>query len=286
MAWIGAIAQGVGTTINAPAAGKQASVQNKKIKNALSDYPYVNYGGLRPPRIDANGKEYLRPTQDMTQQIIMDRAQGKGVGYDPERMRLLTDLVKSENQQRREDDVRAANGRLSSSGLSGNPRAYEALAGRVNRDSARSLNDNLAKISIEDLTRANEERDVNTARLQDLNSFNFGQENNAADFDLNVWKAEESAKQGRVGLGFQAADRYRDPASVMATTFGNSLVNLGSQMYGGGSGGGSSPTMSSPTTPNYGGFAGYGLQPTNSNSFNNNWDSYTASKSGRRLGGK
>lgn len=261
MSWIGSIAQGAGTTINAFAGAKQAADQNKKLKNAMSDYPYNPYAGSRPPNIDRPGYEYLRPTQDLTQKTVMDRSQGIGVGYDPQRRQLLTDLVKSQLAQQEEDQYRSAKGAISASGLSGNPRAYEALAGRVKRDTGRQLGDSMAKIAIEDLTRANEERDVNTGRLMDLNSFNFGQENNVADFDLAVWQAEENAKQGRVGLGFDYAQLYRNPYSVAGSTFGNSLVNMGSQMQGGG--GGSSNQMSIQPA-GYSSGAGQGIAPVRS----------------------
>lgn len=271
MAWIGLAAQGVGATINSFAGAKQASDQNKKLKNAMSDYPYSPYGGYKPPRIDRPGYEYLRPTQDLTQQIITDRAQGKGVGYDPAWMKLNQELINSNANMARQDSLRDATGRLSSSGLSGNARAQEALAGRVNRDADRGISDSIRELSIADLERKNQERDDNTSRLQSLNLSNFGQENTAADFDLNQWKAEESAKQGRVGLGFQYAGMYRNPYSVAGSTIGNSLVSAGQQMYGGSSGGGGGSSGQPSIQPasyqgggNYGG-SGQGLQPTSNN---------------------
>lgn len=275
MAWIGLAAQGVGATINSFAGAKQASDQNKKLKNAMSDYPYTPYSGARPPHIDREGYEYLRPTQDLTQQIITDRAQGKGVGYDPAWLQLNADLINSNVNKNREDSIRDANGRLASSGLSGNARAQEALAGRVNRDSNRQASDAMAALSISDLERKNQERDTNTARLQDLNASNFGQENIGAEFDLNKWKAEESAKEGRVGLGFQYADMYRNPYSVAGSTIGTSLINAGSQMYGGSSGGGggggqSSPVQTYSSSAGALNTSGQGLQPTSSYGVNPN----------------
>lgn len=284
----GAIAQGVGTTINAFAAGKQARDQNKKIKNALSDYPYLPYDGKTPPAIDREGFEYLRPTQDLTQRTIMDRSQGIGVGYDPVRAQLMKDLVRSELGMQEEDQLRSAKGAMSSAGLSGNPRAYEALAGRVKRDTGRNYENALSRIAIEDLGRAHEERDVNTARLQDLNTFNFGQENFGAEFDLNKWKAEESAKQGRVGIGLTAAGMHRNPYSVAGNIFGDSLVNLGGSMMGGG-GGGQQPTQTQSPTMSQGSsssFQGYGLQPTNYAQLVNSYQNQaSANRSGRRISG-
>lgn len=159
-------------------------------------YEFQPYSGLRPPRIDyttdqGQKVEYLRPTQDLTQKTIMDRSQGIGVGYDPQRTKLLMDLARSQNQMSLEDSLRSAKGSIAASGLSGNPRAYEAIAGRAQRDSARSLDNSMKEISVSDLERANQERDINTARLQALNTSNFGQENNAANFDFNVYNAEQ-----------------------------------------------------------------------------------------------
>lgn len=154
-------------------------------------YEFKPYSGLRPPRIDTKDKEILRPTQAQTYDILMKRSRGEGVGYDPQRRELLAKLVKNELAAQEEDQLRSAEGAISQAGLSGNPRAYEALAGRVKRDTGRNLENSMSRIAIEDLTRANEERDINTARLQDLNTFNFGQENNRANFDLSVYGAEE-----------------------------------------------------------------------------------------------
>lgn len=290
MAWIGLAAQGVGSTINAFAGAKQASDQNKKLKNAMSDYPYVAYNGARPPSVDRPGYEYLRPTQDLTQQIVMDRAQGKGVGYEPAWLQLNSDLIKSNLDKTREDNIRDANGRLASSGLSGNVRAQEALSGRVNRDSARTQGDALTALSIADLERKNAERDDNTSRLMDLNQSNFGQENIGAEFDLNKWKAEESAKQGRVGLGFDYAQAYRNPYSVAGSTIGNSLVNAGSQISGGGGsgGGGSSQPMVQPSSSySSGASQGQGLQPTSASALNNSYSNYTTNnRATKRFGGR
>jgi hypothetical protein len=92
------------------------------------------------------------------------------------------------------------------------------------------LSEGVNTLNIEDLARANQERDINTARLQDLNTFNFGQENTGAEFDLNQWKAEESAKEARTGQGLEYASMYRDPYSVGMGTMGAGLSNWGSDM--------------------------------------------------------
>lgn len=209
-----------------------------KSKPATLDFQ--PYSGLRPPRIDANGKEYLRPTQDMTQKTVMGRSQGIGVGYDPERRNLLTELVKSQLGQQEEDQLRSAKGSIAASGLSGNPRAYEALAGRVKRDTGRQLGDSLSKIAIEDLGRANEERDINTGRLLDLNKFNFGQENNAANFDLDVYNQEQG---NRLNTANVQNSNYRYDQDRQ-DKFYEGLAQLGGQAASGGFSGGNSAILS------------------------------------------
>lgn len=211
-----------------------------------SSYEAAPYTGRTAPSVS-----FLRPVEKQIYEILMRRSLGQDVGFDPERRRLLTELVKSEIGKQEEDQLRAAKGALFTAGLSGNPRAYEAMSGRVKRDVGRTLGDEMARIAIEDLTRANEERDINTARLQALNEFNFNQENQAAASDLNQYQATEAARQAaadnalirgalrssgisgliRTGLSL-AADRF---------TRGMSLAPLA--LFGmGGSGYGISPT--------------------------------------------
>lgn len=196
MSWAGIAAAGIG----AAGAITSSAISKKKAKGGGGGFAPQPYSGLRPQR-----PEFLKPTEKLTYETLSRRSQGQDVGYDPKRSELLRGLVKSENNARLEDDLRDANGRLSSSGLSGNPRAYEALAGRTRRDSARSLNDNMSKIAIEDLTYASNERDINTARLTDFNKFNFGQDNNAAAFDLDVYNAENGNNQAAAGADQQAS---------------------------------------------------------------------------------
>lgn len=215
-------------------------------------FDFQPYSGLRPPRIDANGKEYLRPTQDLTQKTIMDRAQGIGVGYDPERRNLLTDLVRSQLGQQEEDQLREAQGRIASSGLSGNPRAYEALAGRVKRDTGRQLADSLSKIAIEDLGRANEERDANTARLQRLNETNFGQENNAADFDLSVYGQEQGNRARSAAMDNQMYQYDQSRRDALFSDLGGLATDIG---LGFATGGASVPFTTAAK-------AGTGISPT------------------------
>jgi len=160
--------------------------KNNASADALGGFQFQPYGGVRPPQ-----PEFLRPTEKQLYEILSNRSKGIDVGFDPQRRQLLTELATSQNMQRRNDDVRSAAGSLAAAGLSGNARAIEASKGRVERDSARSLQDSITQIAIEDLTRANDERDINTQRFQNFNNFNFGQANKVADFDLDVYNAEQ-----------------------------------------------------------------------------------------------
>lgn len=204
-AMLGSAAGPIGTAVGALAGGAMGGFMSGKKKKTSADtaYSMQPYSGYRPPRIDytrpdGTKVEYLRPTQDLTQKIITERAQGIGVGYDPARQSAQQALLKSQLDKRAEDEMRMARGGLSAAGLSGNAAARGATEGRVQRDIGRTYGDALNQMAIESLARANQERDVNTARLQALNASNFGQENTAANFDADIWAREQ-------GLGI--ADR-------------------------------------------------------------------------------
>lgn len=231
-----------------------------KKKSIAPTYEYKPYSGPTPPAIDANGKEYLRPTQDLTQQITMDRAKGIGVGYDPKRTELLTQLVRSNSQADLADNLRTAQGRIAASGLSGNPRAYEAISGRAMRDSNRSLNDNLSKIAIEDLTRQNDEREANTARLFDLNKFNFGQEDTRANFGLDQYNAEEGNRLNAANFNRQT----KQYDTNRSDEFVNGLIKAGGYAagtyFGGPAGGAAGGTLAEQLTSG-GNKSGVGIAP-------------------------
>lgn len=301
MAWnliAGTIGQGAGSTLSTIAAQRQANKQNRKYKNAMADYPYTPYAGERPPDIDVNGTDYLRGTQKQIQDIVSKRAAGEGVGYSPEWLSSSQALIKSNLDRALEDRTRTTAGSLSAAGLSGNLRAQEAMTGRAQRDYSTDLGNSMSQLTIADMERKNQERDVNTARLQDLNTFNFGQENTGSIFDQNTWKMEEAAKEARTAQALDAADRFRDPYSVGMATMGSGLSNWGSGMTSMGMGGGeeqapavqtygSSPTMSE-------GSGGYGLAPSSysaqalssspTQQYMNWQDSEAAKKRGVKLG--
>ena len=186
-------------------------------KSQAPSYQYQPFSGVRPPRVDytdpSTGQptNYLRSTQALTQKIIPERAQGIGVGYDPAWMTESTNLLKDTLNRNAEDQTRAAAGSLSAAGLSGNPRAIEATQGRVLRDVGRTYGQGVTQLDIANMERANQERDVNTARLQQLNSSNFGQENNAANFDLSVYGAEQGNQKSAAQM---AANNYWDQAAL------------------------------------------------------------------------
>lgn len=195
-----------------------AKSKNKKLKG-LSD-PFPQYSGYKPPHV-----EHLRPVEKMITDTVMRRSQGQDVGYDPARRQALLDNFNIEQGRDLDERKVDLDNRLSGMGLSRNAAAYDELVGRELRDAQREKNLYTNKVDIEDLGRRNEERDINTARLQDLNTFNFGQENNAAQFDLDVYNAESGNERARRGLQAQQADMYEDP-------FGSALIS-GANLYSG-----------------------------------------------------
>lgn len=224
----------VGTAIGAGAGGLLGAFTKKK--KSIQPYTPQPYSGMRPPRIDytdptgaaggwlsqsfpsslqelvkgksGNEVNSLRPVQTLYTGLVANRAQGNDVGYSPEWMKSSQALINSELNKAQEDRLRDTRGSLSAQGLSGNPRAYEATAGRVQRDTQRELQDAMSKLTIADMERKNQERDVNTGRLGVLNTTNFGQENKAADFDRAIWEAEQANNAGAQGINL--ANRLYD----------------------------------------------------------------------------
>ena len=197
-----------------------------------SSFQYQPYGGLRPPRIDytKNGQnvEILRPTQQQIFDLLMSGSKGQGVGYAQERKSAAIALLESKLGKQREDDIRAAEGRVASSGLSGNLRAQEALTGRVNRDYGRTLGEGVNALNIEDLGVQQREREADKRALQVLNSFNFGQENKAADFDLSAYGQE----QGNRAQAFGINEGVRQYDQGQSDEFFNSLLQAGGTVAG------------------------------------------------------
>ena len=207
------------------------SLYGGKKKGGTPTYQFTPYSGARP-----TAPSFTKEAEKATYDTILPRSQGIGVGYDPARRASAQALLESTIQRQTEDDVRSAKGRVSASGLSGNLRAQEALTGRVQRDAARNLADQTNALNIEDLTRANEERDINTQRLQNFSNFQFGQGNKVADFDLGVYETEQGLQRGAAQDATQASQYDRSQSDE----FLNSLIEGGGTlagMYLGGPGG-------------------------------------------------
>lgn len=170
---------------------------NKKSSSPKSSgYEFQPYTGPTPPAVDTDEKKILRPTQAQLFDILMRRSAGQDVGYDPAMKQQAIELLGSQLGRREEDEVRDARGVASRSGLGGNLAAQSALEGKVRRDIGRTYGEGVAQINIEDLARANEERDINTGRLQAFNNSNFGQENTRANFGLDQYQTEQGLQRG------------------------------------------------------------------------------------------
>lgn len=201
--------------LGALALGAGGAALASRMKGGGSKGINTTYSGARPPEVS-----FLRPVEKQITDILMRRSLGQDVGFDPERRRLLEENLRSRVGKQTEDSVRDAQGLAGRAGLSGNLRAQEALEGRVRRDADRTLTEGLTDISIEDLTRANQERDINTGRLQNLNTFNFDQQNRVADFDLRRFGLES---------GLQLGQQKRDDAytsDLLKTAIGGASLFL------------------------------------------------------------
>lgn len=208
-----------------------ARAKNKKLKG-VSD-AFAPYTGYTPPRT-----QYLRPVEDLITQTTMRRSQGQDVGYDPGRREALLKDYDIEQGRSLDLQKRDLTNRLSGMGLSRNAAAYDELVGRALRQAEQEKNLYRNRVDIEDLARRSEERDINTGRLQNLNTFNFGQENQVADFERAIWEGETGNEARRRSLQLGVADRYQDPwASALAG--GVEGANIGAGLSG---------TMSKPPT--------------------------------------
>lgn len=199
----------IGTAVGAAGGGLLGLFSKKKKSSDSLYYPFNPYSGYRPPHIDTEGQQILRPTQKQDFDITMRRSLGQDVGYDPSWMTSSVDLTKNELGRAKEDALRSNRGALSAAGLSGNPRAYEATAGRTDRNYLTDLENALSRLNILNMEASRADKNSATDRLAALNRFNFGQENKVADFDLDVYNRENAARQGSfvTNLG---AEKYYD----------------------------------------------------------------------------
>lgn len=249
-------------------AARGASKSNKRRPGVPEFQPY---SGHKPPL-----PNYTRDTEKLIYETLARRSQGEDVGFDPRRREALLENYEIENDRyldRQTDDIQNA---LSGMGLSKNLRAYDALMLRALEDNKRDKDLYTNRVDIEDLSRANEERDINTARLQDFNNFNFGQENTRAGFDLDVYNSENNQKNANYSQKVQRANNYQDPLGAFVQ---GGLSTYGALSSGGSSGGlsvggGGTPYVPDPSetfrksmnyySPSGTGYSGGRYQPTTS----------------------
>lgn len=186
-----------------------AKGNNKRLKSSMLEFK--PYNGLKPPAVDTEGYKSFRPVQQMITETLMRRSQGNDVGFDPERRELLRKKYDLERLPIEQKQMRDITNYLSGAGLSRNVRARDKMIGDTQEEFGRARDLYATNMDIEDLTRRNQERDVNTARLQALNQMNFGQENQRAQFDLAQYGAEESARLGIGGLNAGINQAMSDP---------------------------------------------------------------------------
>jgi len=209
---------------------------NKRADELSKSLP--SYSGYRPPRVT-----HLRPVEDQITEILMQRSKDIGTGYNPERRNELQDIYNIDNERRAKREDSDIQNRISGMGLSRNPAVYDELLGRARADREADKSIYTKSINAEDLAVKNQEKREATAGLQDLNAFNFGQENNAANFDLDVYGRETGNELQRRGIAL-GTEAYREsPLSV-----GLAVADAASNFVPNASGGGSSKKPVTPVT--------------------------------------
>lgn len=208
--WATALTGGLG----ALAGFSGANASNKRAPKGIN---YQPYNGYRPPHIDytdPSGKQVnnLRNVQQSITDTLMRRSQGQDVGYDPALISKSKENFNINQKQQDERNRAALDNELSGTGMSRNLAARDLTVNRLTQDENREQNKAFNDIDIASMERANQEKQAATSGLQGLNSFDFGQENNAANFDLGVYGAENGAKQGAFNTQQTAFGDYQDPA--------------------------------------------------------------------------
>lgn len=194
-----------------------------KASNKRNPQPvmYQPYSGYRPPAIDYAGHNNLRDVQQTITDTLMRRSQGQDVGYDP---RLIAeanqgfDATQAQQADRAKEDI---NNELSGTGQSRNLAARAQTLGRFNTDQQRQKTQFMTGVDIANMERANQEKQTATAGLQGLNSFDFGQEDRRADFDLSVYNDENAAKVGAFNTQNTNFQNYQDPAGNAVQSAGD-----------------------------------------------------------------
>lgn len=194
-------------------AGAGASKSNKRRPDAVEFQPYSGY---RPPHVEG-----LRDVETMIRETLMRRSQGQDVGFDPARRDALLKAYTIQKDRTKERDSADIINALSGMGLSRNVKAREELLGRYLQDDRRDRDLYTANVDIEDLATQNLEKREATNALQNLNTFNFGQENNVADFDLDVYNAEQNNRYRSYGTEVERYNQYQDPIGTGIGVAGN-----------------------------------------------------------------
>lgn len=205
-----AIAQALGSAGAGISGGISAYKRNKKIP-AVQDLP--PYSGRVVP-----SPQRLRSVEDLTDEILMRRAQGMDVGFDPARLSGLKSIYDIGAKQQEEEAVQGYNDQLSGIGQSRNLGARQALIGKYRTEAGRERNKYFQGLDVEDLTRANEERDVNTGRLQEQSLRKFAQENAGANFDYRQWRADIEDLISERGQELENFGLYKDPIGTAIET--------------------------------------------------------------------
>ncbi len=191
---------------------------------------YEPYNGYKPPHVG-----YLRPVEDQIAQTLMERSkgQGQGIGFDPARRNEL--LQSYDIQQKRDQEKNNADlqNRISGMGSSRNPAVYDELIGRANRDAADNRQLYTNAVDTQDLEQRNKDVTHATDQLQNLNTMNFGQENQVANFDRAIYN-DQNNQQNQAYQNQMAG--YQDPlgtALQVAGTAGGLYADYNTAgMYG------------------------------------------------------
>lgn len=209
----------------------------KKNKSSSSAPQIQPYSGYRPPHVNYDAKEIngyqegniptgnsFRPVEKQITDILARRSIGQDVGYDPARLQKMKqnyDIDANEVNKQREADIV---NQLSGTGQSRNLGARDILLDRYKRQAELDRQKNFNNYDIADMAEANSEKRENTQGLQRLNEFNFGQENNVADFDLRAYLAEQGVAQAANNTDLAnrrfAYDTQQDPMGDLLSTAG------------------------------------------------------------------
>lgn len=189
MTWAAVVVGGVGM-----AAGVGGALAAKSGQKKMGVFKPTPYSGMKPPEF-----KNLRPVEQQITDILMRRSQGQDVGYDPVRLKKMKENFDIDQEQRAEVGEADIINQLSGTGLSRNLAARDRLLGNYQRENERERNKAFNQYDISDLEAARADKNENTRNLQQWGEFGFGQENSRAQFDQNLWSAEN-------GLNAQAVE--------------------------------------------------------------------------------